>query len=87
MIAGASYDKIDDDGLHITVGGERRTLDVDHVIMCAGQTPLRTLADELQGLGAESKGIGLHVIGGAAVAAELDAKRAINQASRVAAQI
>jgi len=73
MIAGVSYDRIDDQGLHITVKGKPRLLAVDNVI---------TLADELI-----SKGISTHIIGGADVAAELDAKRAINQGSRLAARL
>ena len=88
MIPGCSYDKIDDQGLHITIKGkEKRVLEVDNVIICAGQDSLRTLADELQGLGAEAKGIKVHLIGGADLAAELDAKRAIDQGSRLAANI
>ncbi|MDX1696586.1 MAG: NADPH-dependent 2,4-dienoyl-CoA reductase, partial [Ketobacteraceae bacterium] len=87
MIPGVSYELIDDKGLHITVNGESRVLEVDNVIICAGQEPRRTLADELNTLGADSKGIKVHVIGGADVAAELDAKRAINQGSRLAAEI
>ncbi len=79
MIPGCSYDKIDDAGLHITVGNESRVLDVDNIILCAGQEPLRELADNL------SKPY--HLIGGADVAAELDAKRAINQGTRLAAEI
>lgn len=82
MIAGASYDKVDDEGLHITVDGETRVLDVDHVVLCAGQEPRRGLADELAALGVEA-----HVIGGADVAAELDAKRAIDQGTRLAAAL
>ena len=87
MMAGVSYDRIDDQGLHITVNGEARLLEVDNVIVCAGQEPRRALADELASLGAESKGIKVHLIGGADLAAELDAKRAINQGSRVAAEL
>ncbi len=87
MIAGVNYDKIDDKGLHISINGETRLLDVDNIIVCAGQTPNRSLADELASLGAKEKGINVHVIGGADVAAELDAKRAINQGSRLAAEL
>ena len=87
MIAGTSYDKVDDEGLHITVNGQSRVLDVDHVILCAGQTPKRDLADALEVAGAKAKGINVHLIGGADVAAELDAKRAIDQGSRLAAEI
>lgn len=82
MIPGVSYDRIDDQGLHITVKGKPRLLAVDNVIICAGQEPDRALADALI-----SKGIKTHVIGGADVAAELDAKRAINQGSRLAASL
>ena len=87
MIAGTSYDKVDDQGWHITVNGQSRVLDVDHVIFCAGQTPKRDLADALGAAGAKAKGINVHLIGGADVAAELDAKRAIDQGSRLAAEI
>ena len=87
MIAGCQYDLIDDEGLHIKVNGKKRVLDVDHVIMCAGQESNRSLADELIELGAEKQGMKIHVIGGADLAAELDAKRAINQGSRLAASI
>lgn len=82
MIAGVSYDRIDDQGLHITVKGKSRLLPVDNVIICAGQEPQRVLADQLAG-----SGVRVHVIGGADVAAELDAKRAIKQGSEVAAQL
>lgn len=88
MIPGVSYRKIDDDGLHITVTprgaekGEDKVLPVDTIIICAGQEPLR----ELQA-GVEAAGLPVHLIGGADVAAELDAKRAINQGSRLAAEI
>jgi len=87
MLAGCSYEKIDDEGLHIKVNGEARTLEVDNVVICAGQEPNRGLADELLEAGANEKGVKIHVIGGADVAAELDAKRAINQGSRLAAEI
>lgn len=88
MVPGVSYRKIDDEGLHITVtpkgaeGGEDRVLPVDTIIVCAGQEPLR----ELQG-GLEAAGVAVHLIGGADVAAELDAKRAIDQGSRLAAEL
>lgn len=87
MMAGVSYDKIDDQGLHITVDGKSRLLDVDNIIICAGQTPRRDLSDELEKLGARDKGINVHLIGGADVASELDAKRAIGQGSRLAARL
>jgi 2,4-dienoyl-CoA reductase (NADPH2) len=79
MIAGVSYEKIDEGGLHITVDGQPRCLEVDHVIVCAGQESRRELADEL---GQDSMEV--HVIGGADIAAELDAKRAIDQGTRLA---
>jgi 2,4-dienoyl-CoA reductase (NADPH2) len=82
MLGGVSYDRVDDDGLHITVGGQSRVLDVDHVVVCAGQEPNRELKDAL-----EAAGMTVHLIGGADVAAELDAKRAIAQATRLAAEI
>lgn len=82
MIPGVSYERIDDQGLHITVKGKPRLLAVDNIVICAGQEPERSLADLLS-----TKGIKTHIIGGADVAAELDAKRAINQGSRLAAQL
>jgi 2,4-dienoyl-CoA reductase (NADPH2) len=80
MVSGVEYLKIDDSGLHALVNGEPRTFDVDTVIVCAGQNPLRKLHDELTELGIASK-----LVGGAFEATELDAKRAIDQASRMAA--
>src|SRR5690606_4638795 len=74
--------KIDDAGLHIRRGDEVSVLPVDTIILCAGQEPLR----ELQA-GLEAAGKPVHPIGGADLAAELDAKRAIDQGSRLAAQI
>ena len=83
MIAGVSYDKIDDHGLHITVGGDTpRILEVDNIIICAGQLSDKSLYEPLS-----STGLKVHLIGGADVAAELDAKRAIDQASRLAAVV
>ena len=82
MLGGVSYRRIDDDGLHLEVDGEDRVLEVDHVVVCAGQKPNRALADALLGAG-----IRTHVIGGADVAAELDAKRAIDQGTRLAASL
>jgi 2,4-dienoyl-CoA reductase (NADPH2) len=82
MIAGASYDRIDDEGLHYVVDGEKHILDVDNVILCTGQEPNRTLHDDLV-----ARGRTPHLIGGADVAAELDAKRAIDQGTRLAAQL
>ena len=79
MMPGCTYDKVDDQGLHITVNGNSEVLDVDNVVICAGQDPLRELVD---GLNKPH-----HLIGGADVAAELDAKRAIDQGTRLAASI
>ncbi|UCD81325.1 MAG: NADPH-dependent 2,4-dienoyl-CoA reductase, partial [Desulfobacterales bacterium] len=73
---------IDDNGLHIVLKGEPRCLEVDTVIICAGQEPLRDLKNEL-----ESQGMPIHLIGGADLAVELDAKRAIDQGARLAAEI
>jgi 2,4-dienoyl-CoA reductase (NADPH2) len=82
MINGVVYEKIDDEGLHIRLKGEPRCLMVDTVIVCAGQEPLRDLKEEL-----ENAGMPIHLIGGADLAAELDAKRAIDQGARLAAKI
>ena len=79
MMPGCDYNRIDDQGLHITVGDETKVLPVDNVIICAGQDPLRELAEGLK--------MPCHLIGGADVASELDAKRAINQGTRLAAEI
>ncbi|WP_406827487.1 FAD-dependent oxidoreductase [Microbulbifer sp. ARAS458-1] len=81
-LAGVTYEKIDDQGLHIRLGDEQKVLDVDNVVVCAGQESLRTLHDQLQARGQVS-----HLIGGAFEAAELDAKRAIDQGSRLAAAL
>ncbi|KAA1047931.1 NADPH-dependent 2,4-dienoyl-CoA reductase [Pseudocitrobacter sp. 73] len=82
MIPAVSYQKIDDEGLHITIGGEAQVLKVDHVVICAGQDPQRALAQPL----AES-GKTVHLIGGCDVAMELDARRAIAQGTRLALEI
>ncbi|MGJ5620996.1 FAD-dependent oxidoreductase [Sulfitobacter sp. MF3-043] len=85
MIAGVNYEKIDQTGLHISFGEARENptlLEVDTIVLCAGQLSDRSLADAL-----EAKGRSCHVIGGADVAAELDAKRAINQGTRLAASL
>ncbi|WP_310608386.1 NADPH-dependent 2,4-dienoyl-CoA reductase [Buttiauxella brennerae] len=82
MVAGVTYERIDDEGLHITVGGEPQTLAVDNVIICAGQDSRRELAEPLRELGKT-----LHLIGGADVAMELDARRAIAQGTRLALEI
>ncbi|SMR81946.1 2,4-dienoyl-CoA reductase (NADPH2) [Aliiroseovarius halocynthiae] len=83
MQGGVNYESISDEGLMVSSGEARenpRVIDVDNVILCAGQVPERTLFDQLV-----EKGIAVHIIGGADVAAELDAKRAIDQGSRLAA--
>ncbi|MFI5772523.1 FAD-dependent oxidoreductase [Streptomyces sp. NPDC051658] len=81
-IAGAAYDRIDDDGLHLTVDGEQHLLPVDTIVLCAGQEPRRDLYEELLASGRTA-----HLIGGADVAAELDAKRAIRQGTELAASL
>ncbi|OYV02410.1 MAG: NADPH-dependent 2,4-dienoyl-CoA reductase [Burkholderiales bacterium PBB5] len=80
QVAGVEYLAVDDQGLHTRVNGEPRLFAVDTVIVCAGQTPQRALYDELK-----AAGVAAHLIGGAFEAAELDAKRAIDQACRLAA--
>ncbi|MGH8085206.1 MAG: FAD-dependent oxidoreductase [Lysobacter sp.] len=82
MLGGVEYLGIDDDGLRIRRDGEEQLLAVDHVVVCAGQEPFKPLA-----AGLAARGVQLHVIGGADVAAELDAKRAIAQGSRLAAAL
>ncbi|GGT29600.1 NADPH-dependent 2,4-dienoyl-CoA reductase [Streptomyces purpureus] len=82
MVAGATYERIDDAGLHITVDGQAQTLPVDTVVLCTGQEPRRDLYEELSAAGRP-----VHLIGGADVAAELDAKRAIDQGTRLAATL
>jgi len=79
MIPGVQYRRIDDAGLHITVGDKDMTLPVDNVIVCAGQDPNRELQAAL-----EAQGVRVHLIGGADKAAELDAKRAIKQGTELA---
>jgi 2,4-dienoyl-CoA reductase (NADPH2) len=83
MMAGVQYERIDDAGLHITVGGERRVLEVDNVVICAGQESLAELMPSAEMKG----GPAFHKIGGAAVAAELDAKRAIREGAELAARL
>ena len=83
MIGGVNYEQIDADGLHITYGDARENpalIAVDTIVLCAGQESERDLADVLI-----TQGLSVHVIGGADVAAELDAKRAIDQGTRLAA--
>jgi 2,4-dienoyl-CoA reductase (NADPH2) len=82
MFGGVSYERFDDEGLHVTMAGETHVLPVDNVIVCAGQEPNRALHD-----GLVARGIDVRLIGGADVAAELDAKRAIDQATRLAAAL
>ena len=85
MIGGVNYERIDADGLHVTYGEARETptlIAVDTIVLCSGQLPERSLADAL-----EAQGKPVHVIGGADVAAELDAKRAIDQGVRLAATL
>lgn len=82
MLTGVEYTKIDDEGLHISVNGQPQVLAVDNVIICAGQEPQRELQAAVEALGKK-----VHLIGGADVAAELDAKRAIRQGAELAAAI
>jgi 2,4-dienoyl-CoA reductase (NADPH2) len=85
QLSGVNYERIDDDGLHISFGQERsdpRLLEVDNVVICAGQDSVRDLEDGLR-----HNGIEPHIIGGADVAAELDAKRAIKQGTELAARL
>ncbi|GAB1331162.1 FAD-dependent oxidoreductase [Streptomyces sennicomposti] len=82
MVPGVSYDRIDNSGLHITVDGASTVLEVDTVVLCTGQEPRRDLYEELVAAGRS-----LHLIGGADVAAELDAKRAIKQGTELAAAL
>ncbi|KOU17716.1 2,4-dienoyl-CoA reductase [Streptomyces sp. WM6372] len=81
-VAGATYDRIDDEGLHITVEGEQRLVPADTVVLCTGQEPRRDLYEALLAAGGRP-----HLIGGADVAAELDAKRAIRQGTELAATL
>ena len=82
MTAGVTYDLIDDRGLHLTVGGEQRILPVDTVVLCTGQEPRRDLYEALR-----ARGMAAHLIGGADLAAELDAERAVDQGTRLAAAL
>ncbi len=82
MIGEVQYNKVDDVGLHITVGDESKVLPVDNVVICAGQEPLRDMYDELKAAGKS-----VHLIGGANIAAALDAKKAIKEASHLAAEL
>ena len=85
QLSGVNYERIDDSGLHISFGADRsrrRVLEVDNVVICAGQEPVRDLEDALR-----RNGIAPHIIGGAALAVELDAKRAIKQGTELAARL
>ena len=85
MVGGVNYEAIDASGLHVSSGEARenpRVIEADTIVLCAGQLSERSLADAL-----EAEGITAHVIGGADVAAELDAKRAIDQGTRLAATL
>ena len=82
MLGGVSYERIDAQGLHVTTPDGPRLIEADTIVLCAGQESERTLADALLAQGVEA-----HVIGGADVAAELDAKRAIDQGTRLAARL
>ena len=82
MLGGVEYLGVDDDGLHVRIDGSEQVLAVDHVVVCAGQEPRRDLHAALA-----ARGRTAHLIGGADVAAELDAKRAIDQGSRLAARL
>jgi 2,4-dienoyl-CoA reductase (NADPH2) len=81
-VRGATYVRVDDPGLHLTVGGESVLLEVDTVVVCAGQEPQRELYDALR-----AAGVPVTLVGGADVAVELDAERAIRQATEVAAAL
>ncbi len=82
MVPGVRYDRIDDAGLHFTVGDASTVLEVDTVVLCTGQEPSRGLYDELVAAGRS-----VHLVGGADVAAELDAKRAVKQGTELAAAL
>jgi 2,4-dienoyl-CoA reductase (NADPH2) len=82
MIGGVTYDRITPEGIELGSDKGPQMLAVDTIVMCAGQVPMRDLADALEGAG-----VSVHVIGGADVAAELDAKRAIDQGARLAATL
>ena len=79
MLAGAAYERIDDAGLHLTIGGEPQVIAADTIVICAGQVSNRDLFDTLI-----DRGVSAHLIGGADVAAELDARRAIEQGVKLA---
>jgi 2,4-dienoyl-CoA reductase (NADPH2) len=79
MLRGVSYQRIDDRGLHVVIDGSAQVLEVDNVVVCVGQDPRRDLHDALK-----ATNVDVHLIGGADVAAELDAKRAIAQGTKLA---
>ncbi len=82
MLGNVSYERIDDQGLHISINGEIQLLEVDHIVVCAGQVSNRDLADAL-----DARGLSCHLIGGAQKAVELDAKYAIREGSELAAKL
>lgn len=82
MLGGVQYDKVDDQGLHITVDGKPSVLEVDHVVICAGQESFTAMYEQLK-----EDGKNVHLIGGAKEAGELDAKRAIRQGAELAATL
>jgi 2,4-dienoyl-CoA reductase (NADPH2) len=82
FVGGVTYRAIDDAGLHVTIGDEDSVIEADTVVICAGQEPARDLLAPL-----EAAGVPVHLIGGAEEAAELDAQRAIDQATRLAARL
>jgi len=82
MLGNVNYERIDDRGLHISINGENQLLEVDHIVICAGQVSNTDLVEALEG-----RGISLHIIGGAHKAAELDAKYAIREGSELAAKL
>jgi 2,4-dienoyl-CoA reductase (NADPH2) len=87
MLAGVQYNKIDDHGLHITVDGGERLLAVDNVIICAGQDSLAELMPPADAAPAAPGATRFHKIGGAALASELDAKRAIKEGAELAVSL
>jgi 2,4-dienoyl-CoA reductase (NADPH2) len=82
MLAEVKYLQIDDQGLHIELDGQKRILPVDNVVICAGQVSETGLAEPLR-----AAGLNVHIIGGAKLAAELDAKRAIKEGAELAASL
>ncbi len=82
MLSGVSYERIDDAGLHLTISNDQRVLEVDNVVLCTGQVAENTLYQHLK-----AAGFPVHLIGGAKLAAELDARRAIDEGTRLAAAL